>query len=99
MIELPQAIGKSLVQLADYASMRTFGNSRAISPDTAPAARTILTLFQAEDAPAELTTFDQPMLSTLYETSPTATKSLLFGNVARRVTRMEQAEIAPIDSE
>ncbi|KEO91891.1 hypothetical protein EH31_04250 [Erythrobacter longus] len=92
LIELGRADGKSLTQLADYASMRTFGNARALSPEEVPAADTILTLFQDEDAPEELTDFDRSLVSMLYETSPTASRSLFYGNIARRAVRLEGEE-------
>lgn len=97
MIELAKAAGKSLTQLADYASMRTFGNARALSPDEVPTAQTILTLFQDDDAPGELTTFDRAVVSTLYDTSPVASQSLTYGNVARRALRLELEEKTSIE--
>lgn len=92
LIERAKAEGKTLIQLADYASMRTIGNSRALSPEEVPAADTILTLFQEEDPPAELTDFDRALISMLYQTSPTASRTLFYGNIARRAARWEMEE-------
>ncbi|MBD2841353.1 hypothetical protein [Erythrobacter rubeus] len=94
MIELESAQGKTLHQLADYASMRSFANTAAIDPDTQPSAPTILTLFQDEDPPEELTAFDRAFISMLYDTSRNALKSRFYGNIATRALRMEQEDQA-----
>jgi len=90
MIELASAQGKTLMQLADYASMRTFGNSRGLSPDASPAAETILTLFRDDDPPDELTNFDRALISKMYSTSRNANARRYYSNIAARALDMEQ---------
>jgi hypothetical protein len=92
MIELAAANGKTLGQLADYASMRTFGNTRSLAPNVRPAAETILTLFRDEDAPEELTTFDRALISKMYDTSRNALARRYYSGIATRALNMEQDE-------
>ncbi|MEM1194600.1 MAG: hypothetical protein AAGH57_00725 [Pseudomonadota bacterium] len=94
MIELTSAMNKTLGQLADYASMRTFGNSRSLSADAKPAADTILTLFRDEDPPEGLTTFDRAVISKLYDTSRNSLARRYYNNIAGRAFEMEKEENA-----
>ncbi|MEM9312670.1 MAG: hypothetical protein AAGA34_14605 [Pseudomonadota bacterium] len=94
MIELTSAMNKTLGQLADYASMRTFGNSRSLAPDAAPAADTILTLFRDENPPEGLTTFDRALISKLYATSRNSLARRYYNNIASRAFEMEKEETA-----
>ncbi len=58
-------LNKTLVQIADYAVMRTMAATRPAAGMTSP---TILTLFDTEAvAPAELTAFDRGLLNGLYD--------------------------------
>jgi len=62
--------GKTLVQLADYATMRGIARTRAIEDD-GQALDTILTLFDPDATPpAELTAFDRAYLGALYRGMP-----------------------------
>ncbi len=92
MIELASAQGKTLKQLADYASMRSFGNTRSLAPDAVPAADTILTLFRDEEPPEGLTTFDRALISKLYSTSRNALARRYYSNIAGRAFEMEKEE-------
>lgn len=92
MFELASANGKTLAQLADYASMRTFGNVRSLAPDVDPAAETILTLFRDEDPPEGLTTFDRAVISKMYDTSRNSLANRYYTGIATRALNMEQEE-------
>jgi len=94
MIELASAVNKTLGQLADYASMRTFGNARGLAPDADPAADTILTLFRSNDAPEALTTFDRALISKMYDTSRNSLTNRYYTNIAGRAFEMEKEERA-----
>ena len=94
LIELASAQGKTLQQLADYASMRTFGNTRSLAPDAVPAAETILTLFRDDDPPEGLTTFDRALISKLYSTSRRSLARRFYSNIAGRAFEMEKEERA-----
>ena len=61
--------GKTLHQLADYAAMRVFAQTRDASGDKAP--DSILSLFDEDALPPDgLTAFDRAFLTTLYESQP-----------------------------
>lgn len=92
MIELASAVDKTLGQLADYASMRTFGNTRSLDADASPAADTILTLFRSDDAPEALTTFDRALISKMYDTQRNSLANRYYTNIAGRAFEMEKAE-------
>jgi hypothetical protein len=94
MIELAAANGKTLAQLADYASMRTFGNTRGLKDDAVPAADTILTLFRSDAPPEGLTTFDRALISKMYDTRRTARARRYYSGIANRALKLEQEESA-----
>jgi hypothetical protein len=85
--------GKSLVQLADYATMRGFARTRPTQGDAR--LDTILALFDPGHEPApQLTDFDQAYLRSLYKeiaNLPAAMKLLDVGDELERVTA-ERAE-------
>jgi hypothetical protein len=63
--------GTTLRQLADYAAMRVFAQTRDASGDEAP--DSILSLFDRNAVPPEgLTAFDRAFLTTLYQSHPYA---------------------------
>ncbi len=67
MIDLPAVDGMSVVQLADYVTMRAFARTNPVEGDVA--ATTILSLFDESDAssrPYELTDFDLAYLRAVY---------------------------------
>jgi len=84
--------GKTLVQLADYATMRGLARTR---PADGEALDTILTLFEPDATPpAELTAFDRAYLGALYSglpNMPGLSKVLGVSSRLRRQARAEQA--------
>ena len=92
MIELASVDGRTIEQLADYATMRGIANLGGIGPNAAPVAPTILTLFQddAEDAPGELTTFDRAFLSKLYGASRNTTERQYYSKIAAQAAQEER---------
>lgn len=87
--------GKSIIQLADYATMRSFARTRPAQGDAA--LDTILALFDPDHEPAQqLTDFDQAYLRSVYKeiaNLPAAMKLLDVGDELERVTA-ERAEAA-----
>jgi hypothetical protein len=85
--------GKSIVQLAAYATMRGFARTRPAQGDAT--LDTILALFDPDHAPAEqLTDFDQAYLRSLYKeiaNLPAAMKLLDVSDELERLTA-ERAE-------
>lgn len=69
LFDMDQVLGKSLVQLADYAAMRGFARTRPAEADGQPM-DTILALFDDEAPPAEMTTFDRAYLAAVYNNIP-----------------------------
>lgn len=92
LIELEAANGKTIEQLGDYATMRTLANIGGIDPETVPAAPTILTLFQDDEPPEELTTFDRALISKLYSMRGNARKKRFYSNIAGKAVAMEMDE-------
>lgn len=90
--------GKTIQQLADYATMRLFApTDDATKFDGSPSQATILTLFDdRNDAPAGLTLFDRSYLSALYRLPPTATGPSLaqatWSEFRRRMDKPGQTE-------
>ena len=86
--------GKSIVQLADYATMRGFARTRPAGGDAS--LDTILALFDpAHEPPAGLTDFDQAYLRSLYNeiaNLPAAMKLLDVSDELDRVLAEEAAE-------
>ncbi len=65
--------GKSIQQLADYATMRLFAPTDDVSEGSPGSMETILSLFAADGvAPDGLTSFDRAYLGALYRLPPTA---------------------------
>jgi hypothetical protein len=85
-------LGKTLVQLADYATMRGLARTRPVEADGQPL-DTILALFDAGSTPpAEMTEFDRAYLGALYDglaNMPGVTKVL---GVNRQLRLQEKAE-------
>jgi hypothetical protein len=84
--------GNTLVQLADYATMRGLARTKPIDGD-GKAMDTILALFD-EDAepPAELTAFDLAYLDALYRGEANTTGLTRILGVARQLHRQADAE-------
>ena len=79
LIDSSAAPGKTLQQLADYASMRSFASVDDRGGEGASATSSILSLFQdGEAAPAEMTDFDWAYLDALYKLPRTAKGSAII---------------------
>jgi len=85
--------GKTLVQLADYATMRGLARTRPVDGD-GNAMDTILALFDADhEPPAQLTAFDLAYLGALYDGQANTTGLTRVLGVARELRRQaEQAD-------
>lgn len=85
--------GKSIVQLADYATMRGFARTRPAEGDAT--LDTILALFDPNHVPAEqLTDFDQAYLRSLYKEIANLPAAMKLGDVGDELERVaaERAE-------
>lgn len=84
--------GKTLIQLADYATMRGLARTRAAEGD-GRAMDTILALFDADDTgPPELTAFDLAYLGALYDGPANVAGLAKVGSVSRQLRRNAEAE-------
>jgi hypothetical protein len=84
--------GKTLHQLADYAAMRVFAQTRDASGEQAP--DSILSLFDEDALPPDgLTAFDRAFLTTLYESQPHISG---LGNL-QRVAHVLKKQMSPED--
>jgi len=87
--------GKTVIQLADYATMRSFARTKAAESDVA--LDTILTLFDPDhEPPGGLTDFDQAYLRSLYKWIPNLPAASKLLGVNRELGRVlkEDAESA-----
>lgn len=88
LFDREQVKGKSLLQLADYATMRGFAFTRETSGEV-PAA-TILSLFDGEGPkPERLTAFDLAYLGSLYDGIPNMPAQSKLAGVNRMLRRQE----------
>lgn len=94
LIEFEAAKSKTLMQLADYASMRAFVGTESVQGDSPVPVDTILTLFGDPDAPGELTEFDRALVTKLYTMPRNALSSRIFGAVSSRAINLEKAAAA-----
>lgn len=87
VIDLPATMGKTVAQLADYASMRLFVETRP--PSTSAPIATILSLFDstAGTPPASLTAFDVAYLKSVYEAAAGQTGISTLGSVAHTLRK------------
>jgi hypothetical protein len=86
VIDLKAIDGMSVVQLADYVTMRAFARTRPASADAA--ASTILSLFDSSaPAPRELTAFDLGYLNGIYRTQGNLPASAKIGAVPREIRK------------
>jgi len=94
LIERNAAPGRTLLQLADYATMRGLARTRPVEADRAPL-DTILVLFDpSAEPPSELTAFDSAYLGALYRGSPAKAglgKVVAVNGELRRQAAAEQA--------
>jgi hypothetical protein len=95
LFDRAQVRGKSLLQLADYATMRSLATTRETRGE--PEAETILSLFDGEGPkPERLTAFDLGYLASLYDGIPNLPAQSKIGGVSRHMrqvaARAEEAE-------
>jgi hypothetical protein len=90
LIDRKAVIGRSLDQVADYATMRTLA---AVRPKGATGGDTILTLFDPEPArpPAGMTDFDRSYLSALYAGAGNQRAGTKIGQIARSIIKQTAA--------
>jgi hypothetical protein len=87
VIDHDAAEGKTLIQLADYATMRAFAQTRAAHGTMS--ADTILSLFDPEaNVPAELTDFDVAYLGSLYEGIANLPAMKIFARIDEALERL-----------
>ncbi|WP_147270757.1 hypothetical protein [Alteripontixanthobacter maritimus] len=84
--------GRSLNQLADYATMRVLAPVREVSDPSGAPFDSILSLFADDFAPQELTVFDRAYLQTLYNNPATLNPLDLYARVATAMDKMENNE-------
>ena len=86
--------GKTVIQLADYATMRGFARTRPI--DGSAPLGTILALFDPNyEAPAGLTDFDQAYLRSVYEGIPNLPAVSKLLGVDRELNRVRAEQATP----
>ena len=87
LFDREQVRGKSLLQLADYATMRSLATTRETSGE--PAAETILSLFDGDGPkPERLTRFDLAYLESLYAGIPNLPAQSKLAGVNDRMERL-----------
>jgi hypothetical protein len=80
--------GKTVIQLADYATMRSFARTKPVTEGSA-ALDTILTLFDDDgSAPGGLTDFDQAYLRSVYDWIPNLPAATKLLGVNRQLTKV-----------
>ena len=90
LISRDAAHGLTLVQLADYATMRTLIGTSAPSADSTVPAPTILTLFDDTHPPEEMTSFDRSLLAELYNASRNSSAQRVYKDIARAAVERER---------
>ncbi|OYW46871.1 MAG: hypothetical protein B7Z08_01555 [Sphingomonadales bacterium 32-68-7] len=92
MFDLEKLKGKTLVQLADYATMRGLARTKPVDEDGQPL-DTILALFDQDGAPTdELTSFDRAYLASVYDSIPNLPGSVRLMGVNRQLELQAAAE-------
>lgn len=96
LFDRQQVLGKSLLQLADYATMRGLAFTRETRGE--PEAETILSLFDGTGPkPGRLTVFDLAYLNSLYDGIPNMPAQSKIGGVNRHMER--QVAVAAEEAE
>ena len=90
VFDLEQVRGKTLLQLADYATMRGLARTRPVEDD--PSMDTILTLFHSDAPPTGMTRFDRAYLAALYDSIPNLPGITKLLGVNRQLRLQEAAE-------
>ncbi len=95
LIVYPKIDGMSVVQLADYATMRAFARTRPVAGDAA--ASTILSMFDGDAAkPRELTDFDLAYLRSIYGGIPNLNAASKLARINRE---LRQLQASPVSAE
>lgn len=89
LIAREAADGLTLVQLADYATMRALLGTGAV--EAGAPARTILTLFDDPSPPEGLTDFDRALVRELYNVSRNAKPRRVYNDIARAAVAAERS--------
>jgi len=97
LIDIEALDGKSLNQLADYATMRALVPTYGVSDADPRPADTILSLFSDEYAPKELTLFDRNYLKAYYSGAATLRPRQIYGRIGSKVVDAEEGEEAIFD--
>ncbi len=88
LIDFPAIDGMSVVQLADYVTMRTFARTRPVEGDSA--ASTILSLFDKDaGAPRELTDFDLAYLRSVYGSIASLNAASKLTHINRELRKLQ----------
>jgi hypothetical protein len=90
LFDADEIAGKSLIQLADYATMRGLARTRPVEDD--PMMDTILTLFHSDAPPPALTESDQAYLGALYDSIPNMPGITKLLGVNRQLRLQEAAD-------
>jgi len=94
LFDLDDVKGKSLVQLADYATMRGLARTRPVDGE-GRAMDTILSLFDTSASPPlELTAFDRAYLGSLYSSIANLPGAVKIGGINRHLRLQAAAEEA-----
>jgi hypothetical protein len=97
LIDVAAIDGMSVVQLADYVTMRALARTLPASGDAA--ASTILSLFdKSAPAPRELTPFDQGYLRGIYRSQGNLPASAKLGAVPREIKRVLVSASQPAEA-
>jgi len=92
IIDIPAIDGMSVVQIADYVSMRVFAETNPVSGD--PAASTILTLFDKNSAhPRAMTDFDLAFLRTVYSGANGLTAATKLASINTKLRQIKADEL------
>jgi hypothetical protein len=92
MFDIEKMKGKTLVQLADYATMRGLARTKPATDDGQPL-DTILALFDQNGAPTdELTSFDRAYLASVYDSIPNLPGTARLLGVNRQLELQAAAE-------
>ncbi len=87
VIDAGALLGKSLMQIADYVTMRTLAAARPPSSNETPG-ETILTLFDpGATPPPEATLLDTSYLEGLYHSRPTERALTQMGDISRKLVK------------
>jgi hypothetical protein len=97
LIDIEALDGKSLNQLADYATMRALVPTRGVDDPAAGPTDTILSLFADDYGPKELTVFDRNFLKAYYGGAATLRPRQIYGRIGSKVVDAEEGQEAHID--